>query len=101
MKVLMLAACLALSTLACDVARGAGLGLRRTYLFEGVARRTARRQASYKWYGLQPSATVGPSAACNKLKVDQVLYFSCLGPYYRPFFDGLELYYEVVPAPDV
>lgn len=67
--------------------------------YAGVARRTARRTAYVAATAPRVAPiTVLPSGCANTM-IGGVLTYSCAGVYYRPYYSGPTVVYQVVPPP--
>lgn len=65
----------------------------------GVRRRTrrrVRRRVAVVTYGTRVNAL---PAGCSKMAVSGVEYHNCNGVYYRPYYQGNQVVYEVVEKP--
>lgn len=59
-------------------------------------RRRVRRRAAVVTYGTRVYAL---PAGCSKMVVGGVEYHNCNGAYYRPYYQGNQVVYEVVEKP--
>lgn len=65
----------------------------------GVRRRTrrrVRRRTAVVTYGTRVNAL---PAGCSKMIIGGVEYHNCSGAYYRPYYQGNQVVYEVVEKP--
>jgi len=59
-------------------------------------RRRVRRRAAIVTYGTRVNAL---PAGCSKMVVGGAEYHNCNGAYYRPYYQGNQVVYEVVEKP--